>query len=110
MQPNGGVQLKMSKPQYFTGKYFVWKLEDKTVTIQAKSSPVIPSLKEFFVDNKAWLLQKLKEWKEQGFAAVEFWVPPECYPTSNSFFKTAKFKLEVVRTEKDGSRFCRLLL
>jgi len=100
----------MSKPQLFKGKYFVWKLEGTTVTIQAKVGEVLPSLKEFFVDNRDWLLKKLREWKQQGYKTVEFWVPPECHTFAKPWFAKEKIRFEVVRLEEDGRMLCRLLL
>lgn len=94
--------------EYFNGEYFKWKIEGKVVTMQNVIKPCKGS-KEFHSSNREkFILDKIKEWKEHGIEVVEFWSQDPTYATE--FHKKKGLKVEVIRTEKDGRKFCRLLL
>ena len=95
--------------EYFEGKYFKWKLEGNAITIQNLVAEKMPTIEEFFGDEE-YLLQKIKEWKSEGYKIIEFWVPPLCHAMATSFFAENKIEMETLRIQKDGNAFCRLLL
>ena len=93
--------------------YYCWKFEGKVATIQ---TPLIernklPNCQQYLEGQgrQQYLLDRLKEWKEQGIEIVEFWVAKDFVDLAKSFFESVNIKMEVIKEEKEVF-FCRLLL
>jgi len=92
--------------KYFDGLYFRWKIEGKVVTMQAAIIPC-PGPTAFH-EREKYLLNVLADWKKRGIEMIEFWSRDPTHAIK--FHEKYGRKVEVLRTEKDGSFFCRLLL
>ena len=111
------MSKKSEKVEYLEDKYFTWKIEGNVATMQRLKSEAFSSCKDVTAIKK-----ELKDWdetyvetaienaKKRGITTVEWYVDPRVLDVTIQNHESHGRKLEVIRTEKDGTLFCRLSL
>lgn len=102
--------------EYFDDGHFIWKIEGNVLTMQRQKPEAFAGcadtkkLKDILKIKHEKTNENIEKAKKRGIAIIEFWVDPRALEDITDFHKKAGRKLEVLRTEKHGELFCRLLL
>ena len=100
--------------EYFKDGWFTWKIEGDVLTIQSYDFPPCSGDKDEIVKLTKKIQKDVEKnferARKRGIKIIELWYAKDSVETAREELSKLGIKLEVVREERDGSIFCRLLL